>query len=130
MTRTSIAIFAGLGLAAVVASRLDAELATGVLAGYLFGSTLGLLGLAWQRHVLRTHPARAFTALGQAFLFKLAGMLMGVLALRFLQPAAAVADWRSFALAYATGVFLCVVLGSFETLRTLTQRQTKGESAL
>jgi len=139
MTRTTVAILAGIVLAAVVATRLAAELATGVLAGYLFGAALGLLGLAWQRHTLRTRPERTFLAMGQSFLFEIAGMLCGVLAVRFVEPAASVADWRSFALAYATAVFLCIVLGSFESVRHLAPRpalapptapSAKGGSAL
>jgi hypothetical protein len=136
MTRTTVAVLAGIGLAAVVASRLDADLATGVLAGYLFGAALGLLGLAWQRHTLRTRPERTFLAIAQSFLFEIAGLLGGVLAVRFVEPAARVADWKSFALAYATAVFLCIVLGSFESLRHLGSRSaivapsTKGGSAL
>ncbi len=136
MTRTTVGILAGLGLAAAVSSRLESAPATGVLAGYLFGGSLGLLGLAWQRHVIRTEPARAFSAMTQSFLFKLVGVLGGVLAARFIVPVSAVADWKSFAVAYAAAVLVCLVLGSFEIQRELAGRMprplpepVKGETA-
>lgn len=125
MTRTTIGILAGIAVAAGVALRLEASLAAGLMGGVLMGSAMGLLGGSLLAHTARTQPARAFQALVQAFLLKLLGLLVGVLSLRFVPAAAALADWRSFAIGYATAAFLSLVLCALDAMRSL-----KGESAL
>ncbi len=122
MNLTLIATLAGLALAIVVSAPLGAVEATGVLGGYLFGASIGLLGVGYQKHALRTRPAQAMNASIIAFLFKLFGALMGALSLRYLEPLARVADWRSFLLAYAAAVLLILVFGSIDISRALNRR--------
>ncbi|MCP3917087.1 MAG: hypothetical protein GY711_16185 [bacterium] len=122
MNLTLIATLAGLALAIVVSASLGGAEGTGVAGGYLFGGALGLLGVSYQNHILRTRPSQVMNASMVAFLFKLFGALLGVLSLRFLEPLARVAEWRSFLLAYAAAVLLSLVFGSIDISRALKRR--------
>lgn len=119
MNRTLIGILAGLGLAAFAAHQLGGRAGTGVLCGYLFGASIGALGVSWQRHVLRTRPEAVYNAGIVSFLFKLAGVLLGAVTLRYVDAAAEVADWTSFTLAYAFAAIICLLVGSMEIARAL-----------
>lgn len=119
MNRTLIGILTGLGLAAFAAHQLGGRAGTGVLCGYLFGASIGALGISWQRHVLRTHPEGVYSAGVVSFLFKLAGVLLGAVTLRYVDAAAEVADWTSFTLAYAVAALICLLVGSMEVARAL-----------
>ena len=119
MNRTLIGILAGLGLAAFAAHQLGGRAGTGVLCGYLFGASIGALGVSWQRHVLRTRPEGVYGAGVVSFLFKLLGVLLGALTLRYVGAAAEVADWISFTLAYSVAALICLFVGSMEIARAL-----------
>jgi hypothetical protein len=122
MTRTYFGVLAGLALAAALAVRLESREATGVIGGYLFGASVGLLSLAWQHHAVRVQPGRALAASVQGFLIKLGALLLGGLALRFFEPVAAVADWKTFVLAFLGAVLVCLFLGSLDVARVLKER--------
>ena len=122
MNTTLIATLAGLGVAAFVANDVGGVEATGVLSGYLFGASLGLLGVSLQRHVISTRPEHALNAQLIAFLFKLAGALVGTLCLRYIGPVGEVADWRTFLLAYASAVLVTLLFGALDSSRFLKRR--------
>lgn len=122
MNLTVATTLVGLALAIAVAASLGGLSGTGVVGGYLFGASLGLLGVGWQQHVLRTRPQQALNAAVLAFLFKLAGALMGALCLRYIEPVARIADWRSFIVAYGAAVLLSLIVGSVDTSRALKRR--------
>lgn len=137
MSRTSIGTLIGLGLALAAASQLEGTMSTGVIAGYLFGASIGLCSVAWQQHVIRFHPERAMAAQMQGFLMKLGALALSAVCVRFLEPVARVADWKSFILAYVVATVLALILGSLDNARALRAPATtsgdlltKGESAL
>lgn len=104
-----------LALAAVVSWRLGGTEGIGVAVGTLMGAGISMLGHQWQQHALGTRPERAMSAMVVGFLFKLAIVTIGALAFRFIEPAAAVCDWRSFLLSFAAGVLAVMVLGTLES---------------
>jgi hypothetical protein len=121
MTRTSIGLLLGLGLAALVASRLEGSLAAGVLGGYLLGGAVALLSSAWLRHSLRMDVGRAMRATMEGFLMKLAVALLAAVTLRYIEPAGRVLEWRGFLLAYTVAAMVAVFLSAFETSRALKE---------
>ena len=129
MIRLSIASLAALAVAAVVAWRLGGTLGSGVLAGFLLGAGFSGLGMLYQRHVLLTRPERAFIALGISFLAKLLVLLIGGLAFRYVEAAAARADWRSFLVSFVTAVAILLPLGSLDLLASLRRRGTGTHTA-
>lgn len=100
----------------------------GVAVGGTMGAGISLLGHQWQQHALRTRPDRAMHAMGVGFLFKLAVVLVGALAFRYVPAAAAVCDWRSFVLAFAAGVLAVMVLGTLDAAFSLKRRSRIEES--
>ncbi len=143
MSRTSIGILIGLGVAIAAASQFEGALSTGLIAGYLFGASIGLCSVAWQRHVIRFHPERAMAAQMQGFLMKLGALGLSGLCVRYLEPVAAVAHWKSFILAYTVAALVALILGSLDNVRLLRgpavatvaadtsgELHVKGESAL
>jgi hypothetical protein len=122
-TRLSLATLAGLALAAGIAWRIGGALGTGVLGGYLVGAFLSAFGVAWQNHLLRTNPAKVFTATVSVFLLKLAVLLGAALAFRYVEAASAQVEWRAFLVAFAAGVVLVLAIGSLDTLRILKERR-------
>jgi len=117
MIRLLIAACAALALAAGVSTRLEDRLGAGVLSGYLAGAGLAGLSVLYQSHVLSRHPGRALGASVAGFLVLLVALLAGVLSLRFVEAAAARADWRSFAVAFAAAGALLLPLGMWEAVR-------------
>ena len=90
---------------------LEGHLGTGILAGVLTGGGLALAGIRLQRAVLETRPERSLHAFSLAFLAKLLALVLGGLLLRFVEPLAALADWRAFLLSYSGAVALLLPLG-------------------
>lgn len=116
-TASAVACVAAL----LVAMRLGGSLGMGVIAGYTLGAGFSGLGVLYQRHTLRTAPERALQAFTISFLAKLVMLLLGALAFRFVDQAAARVDWRSFLVAYAASVALILPLGSLDLLHVLRQ---------
>ncbi len=129
MSRTSIGILIGLMIAILAASRFEGSMATGVLAGYLFGASIGLCSVAWQQHVIRFHPERAMGAQMMGFLMKLGGLALSAGCVRFLEPVARVADWKPFIVAYVAAAFVALVLGSLDSARTLRSAASRRSTA-
>ena len=117
-----------MALAAVVAWRVGGTEGVGVAVGASMGAGISMLGHQWQQHALRTRPARAMNAMMVGFLFKLAVVTLGALAFRFIEPAAAVCDWRSFLLSFAAGVLAVMVLGTLESAFQVKRRNELKES--
>ena len=89
MTRTTIATLAVILIGAVLAFQLGGREGMGVVAGVLCGTSVSMLGAGWSRHNFRTRPQRAFQAVVEVFLFKLAFLLLGALSFRYIEAAAA-----------------------------------------
>jgi len=122
MNRLILAVLAALALALVLAARLGGALGGGVLAGFAAGAGLSGLGFLYQRHVLATRPERALQAAVVGFLAKLAVLLLGALAFRFVEPAGARVDWRSFVVAYAAAVAFVLPLATWVAVREQRER--------
>lgn len=110
MKRQHILILTGLLAVALVGVMLGGAQGVGLVGGYLFGSTVALLGAAWVGHVVKTRPRDLLKAVMGTFSFKLAGLLIGVLPLRYLPSLAQTADWRTFIVAYGLACFLGLLL--------------------
>ena len=121
MNSTLLAIIAGLGVAVLVAWQLEGTFSSGIVSGYLFGASIGVLGVSYQRHVLRTAPHKLMNAMAVGFLFKLAGLLLAALSLRFIEPVARVLDWRGFILAYVAAALVSLVFGARDNARMLRE---------
>jgi hypothetical protein len=122
MIRSSVASALGALAALALAARPGGALGAGVLLGYFAGAGLSGLGVLWMRHVLRVRPAGFQKALVVSFLIKLAALLLGALALRFVPAAAARADWQSFLVAYAAAVAIVLPLGSLDAAAIARRR--------
>ncbi len=122
MNRLILTVIAALVLALVLAARLGGALGGGVLTGFVLGTGLAGLAFQYQRHVLATRPERALHAAVVGFLVKLAALLLGALAFRFVAPAGAYVDWRSFVVAYAAAVALLLPLATWVAVREQRQR--------
>jgi hypothetical protein len=122
MIRVTLATAAGALAAFVVAWRLGGALGGGVLAGFLLGAGLSGLGCLYQRHMLRVRPGGLMQAMAVSFLVKLVALVIGSLAFRFVEAAAARADWRSFLIAFAAAVMIVLPLGAMDATRGLAPR--------
>jgi len=117
MTRLTLLVLAAFAVACLVAVRLDGHLASGVVLGFSLGAGLSGLSFLYTRHTLVTSPRRVMAAFVVGFLVKLAALLVGALAFRYLPAAAERADWRSFVVAYGAAVALILPLGTMLAMR-------------
>lgn len=127
MIRLSLASTVALVAAAVVAWRLGGAEGAGVLAGFLLGAGFSGLTVLYQRHTLLTAPERALKVFAVCFLAKLAVVLMGALAFRYVEAAAARADWRTFLIAFAAAVAVVLPFGLLDVLQVLRRRAAHRE---
>ncbi len=123
MTRLSLLTLASLCVSLGVAWQLGGTLGAGVVAGFGVGALLSGLGVLYQRHVLFTRPERALAAFVLGFLAKALALVLGGLALRFIDAAAALADWQSFLVAFAAAVVVLLPVGSWEAVREWQTRR-------
>ena len=114
-----LAILAGLPLAGVMAWQLGGAQGAGLMLGCGVAIGIGLWSVAWQEHLLRTRPKFALNAMMLGFLVKLAALLIGAIALRFLEPAARVADWSTYLIGFAVASLWVMTLGSLRFARAL-----------
>ncbi len=122
MIRLSLGSLAALAVALAVAWRLGGTLGAGVVAGFLLGAGMSGLGVLYERHLLRTRPERALTAFVVAFLAKLAVLILGGVAFRFIEAAAMRVDWRSFLIAFAAAVAVVLPLGTLDAVRSFKRQ--------
>ncbi len=123
---TTIGTLLSVALAALVSWQLGGSLGAGAMAGFLLGSALSLLGVFWQKHILRTQPKQLMLAMVVPFLFKLVALLIGALSLRYIEAVGARADWRSFLVGFASAAVIVLALG---TLRAMLERSSKRSGA-
>jgi len=123
MTRTILALTAGLACAALIVVRFEADVLAGGIVGYLFGAAIGISALVLQRRTLATHPERMMNAVALGFLMKLGGIAIGAVALRYTPALYELADWRGFIGGYAGAVLIALFVGAFDSERTL-KRET------
>jgi hypothetical protein len=122
VNRLIFAVLAAFIAALLVASELDGALGTGVVAGYSLGAGLAGLSMLYTRHVLGTRPTRALAASLLGFFVKLATLVGGALAFRFVEPLAARADGRAFLISFAAAVALILPLGTWLILSGRTPK--------
>jgi hypothetical protein len=84
--------------------------------------------LAWQRRVLARRPKRLMLAATASFLIKLACILGVTLALRALDGAAEIVDWRGFLVAFPSAAVLVLLPGTFENMRQLKFAHSRKEA--
>lgn len=129
MIRLTIGTAIGALLAVAIAWNLGGALGGGVIAGFCLGAGIAGLGVMYQRHVLLTAPHRSFQALGISFIAKLAALLMGALAFRYIEAAGARADWRAFLVAFAVAVLIVLPLGTLDAASVVRRRAKAGKDS-
>jgi hypothetical protein len=128
MARTTIACLAVLCIAGVVSAQLGGRESGGVIAGVLCGSSVSMLGASWVRHNFAHRPKRAFNAVIETFLFKMAFVMLGALSFRYIEAAAARADWKVFLLAFVATAFIIQTVSVIESVRLLRPRSDQSET--
>jgi len=128
MMRLSLAALLGALVAGVAAWSAGGRVANGIVAGYALGAALAGLGAMHVLHTLRTRPDKAFQAFAVSFLFKLAALVGGGFAFRYLPSAAERADWRGFLVAFAAAVVLVLPFGVWDAVR-FARRPSRGVDA-
>ncbi len=128
MIRMSIATVVGLLVAAGVAWQLGGKVGAGVMLGFLLGAGMSGLGALYQRHILVTRPRDAFQGVAVSFGFKLVAMTLGALAFRYLEPAAARADWKSFLVAFAAAAALVMPFGAMGAAQAVRSKLAAASS--
>jgi MFS family permease len=129
MTLTTAGTLIGLAIAGSLAWFIGGSLGVGLVAGFLCGASVTGLFLAWQRRVLARHPERLVHSAVAGFLVKLAAVLAGALALRYIDSEAEIADWRSFLVAFAASSVLILIPGTLENMQKLNSSRARREVA-
>lgn len=129
MNRLLLVVLAALAAALLVASELGGARGAGVVLGTSLGAGLAGLSTLYTRHALRTRPARALQASMLGFLLQLFSVLIGGLAFRYVESAAARADYRSFLIAFAAAVALVLPFGTWCALHERRKSSTTAPAA-
>lgn len=119
MKFTLLASLLATAAALFVSAGLEGVERTGVNAGFFLGSGIAGLGLLYQRHTFLHRPERAFVASLVAFQAKLVFLVLGFLAFRYVEAAAALVDWRTFAIAYTAAVLVLLPIGTWEAAQVM-----------
>ena len=114
MTRASLTALACAALAAACAPALPPPLAAGAVAGACAGAAASLWSAARVRRTLLGRAERAMRALVEGFLLKLAVLVAGAVALRWVDALAAHADWRAYALAFGASAVTVLLVSVYE----------------
>ncbi len=117
MTRTLIATLLSLSAAAYVAWSMGGVLGAGVLIGGLGGASAASVGVLLQVNIAKTAPKRLFGAMVAAFMIKMFAALAGALAFRYVEAAAARADWQTFLISFALSAAIVMMAGIFDLMR-------------
>jgi hypothetical protein len=129
MTLTTVGTLIGLAVAGSLAWWVGGSSGTGVLSGFVTGALVAGLCVAWQRRVLASNPARMLHAAVAGFLIKLAAVLAGSLALRFMDAEAVIADWRTFLVSFAAAAVLVSIPGTIENVHKFGRPRASTEAA-
>jgi hypothetical protein len=117
MTRTLITTLLSLSAAAYIAWSMGGVLGAGVLIGGLGGASAASVGVLLQVNIAKTAPKRLFGAMVAAFMIKMFAALAGALAFRFVEAAAARADWQTFLISFALSAVIVMMAGIFDLMR-------------
>jgi hypothetical protein len=125
MTLTTLSTLAGLAAALSLAAWLGGAQGTGVLTGFLAGSTVTGACLMRQRKVLLARPDRALRSMIEGFLVKLGAVVAVVIAFAAFPALREIADLRSFFLAFAGSMLLLLFTGTFDNAQLLRERRAE-----
>jgi len=117
MNRTLITTLLSLSAAAFIAWSMGGVLGAGVLIGGLGGASAASLGVLLQVNIAKTAPKRLFGAMTAAFMIKMFAALAGALAFRYVEAAAARADWQTFLISFALSAVIVMMAGIFDLMR-------------
>ena len=117
MTRTLITTLLTLSAAAFIAWSMGGVLGAGVLIGGLGGASAASVGVLLQVNIAKTAPKRLFGAMVAAFMIKMFAALAGALAFRYVEAAAARADWQTFLISFALSAVIVMMAGIFDLMR-------------
>ena len=122
MTRTLITTSLLVLAAALFAWSQGGHVGMGVLFGGLGGAALSSACVGWQQRVAGRRSDRSLSLSVVALLIYLGVAVLGTALFRFVDAAAAGADWVSFLVTYALVVFGVMTVGAFDVARALTPR--------
>ena len=117
MTRTLITTLLALSAAAFIAWSIGGVLGAGVLIGGLGGASAASVGVLLQVNIAKTAPKRLFGAMVAAFMIKMFAALAGALVFRYVEAAAARADWQAFLVSFALSAVVVMMAGIFDLMR-------------
>lgn len=119
MTRTLLTTCILVLVAALFAWSEGGRVGMGALIGGLGGAAVASACVGWQRRVARSRPQHALNLSVLAFLIYLGGAVLGATLFRFVETAAAGADWAALLVAYGLAVFGVMTVGAFDVARAL-----------
>lgn len=128
MNASTVGALIGLAAALAVGWTLSGSAGNGVVLGYLAGALVTGATLVWQRHELAHRPERLLMTALTGFSIKLAVVLGGALCLRYLEPAAALFDWKSFLIAFPASAILILIPGTIDNVRMLSTQRPRETS--
>jgi hypothetical protein len=112
-------------LAASVAWYLGGTLGTGVVAGFLAGSSVAGLVLFAQQKVARSRPSYVLHAVMGGFLAKASAMMTLTLLVRYVPALEERCDPRTFLIAFAAAAIGILLPGTIDTLRLVDKSLSK-----
>ncbi len=121
MSKSLIGTLAGLAILALFSQSLEGIVRTGAWAGYVLGAGLGCIVVGWQASAFRRVPRKALETLILGFLVKLAVLAGMCLAVRYVDALGSRMDWKAFTLAASTGIFLLLMLGTWDNAPILRE---------
>ena len=107
--------------AATIAWQVQGPIGAGLLLGFAVGSLVSFGGIALQRLAPDSHYNQAMATFAAFFLIKLVLLAAGGMLLRFIEPAAALFDWRAYLVAFGAGVVVIMTLSSVREMLNLRE---------
>ncbi len=137
MSKSLIGTLAGLAVLALVTQWLEGTVRSGAWAGYVLGAGLGCVLVGWQASAFKRAPSKALETLAKGFLVKMVVLAGMCLSIRYVELLGSRMDWQAFTLAATAGVFLLLILGTWdnepilrEGLRPAAQTEDAVQGAL
>ncbi len=121
MSKSLIGTLAGLAVLALVSQSLEGIVRTGAWAGYVMGAGLGCVVVGWQASAFRRAPRKALETLILGFLAKLTALAGMCLSIRYVDALGSRMDWQAFTLAATIGIFLLLMLGTWDNAPILRE---------